>query len=199
MIADYGMRFLRVIVLLLPGCSLFEPRDPEQPSQSGLNLPPPTTPEIVISNLQSSIANPNLQNYINCFSNPSTNPRGFTFVPSPSAVARYGTVLSSWTYDKEYVFMQTLIPKAPTSGFSGLQLTLRTSLIFSDSVDFTYDYVFDFETKPENNFPRTARGSLEFKIGVDSRGWWSIYYWRDNDVPQSTDNTWSAFKGKFGS
>ena len=131
----HGKLLLMLLVVLVAGCSLFEPRTPEQPSQSGSNLPPPTTPEIVISNLQSSIAKPNLQNYINCFADSATNPRGFTFVPALSAAAQYSSVLANWSYNKEYVFMQELIPKAPANGFSNLILTPKTSSIFSDYVD----------------------------------------------------------------
>ncbi len=186
--------FMRMLPLfMLAGCSLFEPREPEPPSQSSSNFRPPTTPDIVISNLQNAITQKNLQNYISCFSSPANNLRGFTFVPSQGLAIQLG----SWTYEREYAFMQELISNAQPNGFCNLLLTPKTSLIFSDSVDYTFDYTFTFETLPSENFPSTAHGNLEFKIGVDNSGTWSIYYWDDNELPNSTDNTWSSFKHKF--
>lgn len=93
--------------------------------------------------------------------------------------------------------MQELISNAQPNGFCNLFLTPKTLLISSDSVDYIFDYTFTFETVPDQNFPSTARGNLEFKIGADNNGTWSIYYWDDNDLPNGTANTWSAFKHKF--
>ena len=183
-----------VVLLLAGGCSLFEPREPEQPSQSGSNLPPPTTADIVVSNLQSSISSRNLVGYMGCFSNPATNPsRGLIFIPSPDYIAQ----LQPWSYSREYTFMQDLISRARPNGLSSLILIPVSSLVSSDSVDYQYVYTFTFETTPENNFTSRAHGRVEFKVGLeDSRTRWSIYYWADS--PENPgDTTWSAFKRKF--
>ncbi len=185
--------FALSLLLLAAGCSLFEPREPEQPSQSGSNLPPPTTPDVVLSNLQSSIVSRNLQDYMNCFANPATNSRGLTFIPSPDYIAQ----LQPWSYTKEHDFMQDLISKAQPNGVSNLLLTQVSSLISSDSVDYQFIYTLIFETRPEINFTSRAHGRLEFKVGLeDSRTRWSIYYWADNQ-DNAGDTTWSAFKRKF--
>jgi len=43
-------------LVLGSGCNLFEPRDPEAPSQSSDSFIPPSDPDIVIENLQNAIA-----------------------------------------------------------------------------------------------------------------------------------------------
>lgn len=184
---------LPVLAGLLAGCSLFETRQPEAPTQSGNSLPAPTTPAVVLSNLQIAIISRDLNAYMDCFANPAITSRGFTFVPSPDYIVQ----LQPWSYTKEHDFMNDLISKARPSGFSNLLLTPRDSLISSDSVDYRYIYTFVFETRPEYNFTSRAHGSLEFKIGLeDDRVRWSIYYWADNPENRG-DTTWSAFKQKF--
>lgn len=188
------------IALLLPlmvleGCSLFEPRDPEQPSQSSSDFLPPTTPEIVITNLQSSIAQKKIQNYVSCFSNPSVSGRVYTFVPSGDAAALFPGVLNSWTYTEEQVYMTNLIAKAVPNGFSDLALTSPSTEVYADSVIYSSDYVLTFQ-HTEAGFPSTARGHLQFAIGVDnSTQQWSIYRWLD--FKTTPDITWSSFKGRF--
>ncbi|MEK9137717.1 MAG: hypothetical protein AAB393_11395 [Bacteroidota bacterium] len=182
-----------ILTMGLIGCNLFEPREPEQPSQSSSDFRPPTTPEIVIANLQSSIAQKNIQNYINCFADPARARRGFFFVPSPEASAQYPSVLSAWTYAEEHAYMQNLISKAAPNGFSSLLLTRRSSVVSADSVVWSYDYVFTFQ-HTEAGFPSTARGNLQFTLGVDNSTW-SIYTW--SDFKTTPDVTWSSFKGRF--
>lgn len=176
-----------MIALATSGCSLFEPRDPQPPSQSGSSFVPPTSPDIVISNLQSSIAQKNAQNYIRCFSDP------FRFVPSTEAAAQYPGVLNSWTRSQEYDYMVNLISRAIPNGVSSLLLTQTASIVTADSVIYNYDYVFTFQ-HTEASFPPMARGNLQFAIGVDNSNW-SIYRW--SDFKTTADISWSSFKGKF--
>lgn len=185
------------VLAMLAGCGLFEPREPEPPSQSSSNFVPPTEPRVVIDNLQNAIAEKNLENYMSCFSDPTRVPRGFRFVPDPGALSLYPRLQGVWTYDEERDYFQQLITKGLSPGFSGLLLTLNSSSVSSDSVVYNYNYTFTFETRPENNFPSTARGNLQFTIGVDNNNLWSIYYWADNDLGGANDITWSEFKGRF--
>ena len=183
-----------LMMTMTSGCSLFEPREPEHPSQSSSAFLPPTTPEIVIANLQSSIAQRNVQNYINCLDSSRTR-RPFTFAPSGDASAQYPTVFSSWTYTEEDDYMSNLVSKAIPGGFSSLLLT-QTSLpiIYADSVIYSYDYTFTFQ-HTEPGFPATARGNLQFALGADNSNFWYIYRWTDSKT--TPDITWSGFKGKF--
>jgi hypothetical protein len=176
------------------GCGLFEPRDPEDPSQSSLNYRPPTEPAIVIANLQSAVEQRNQANYINCFTDATRGAQPFVFIPSADAAAAYGGTLAFWTLDDERSYFQNLIARSSQQAYASLTLTLKTTTVTSDSVISAYDYVLVFEHN-ETAFPRTARGSLQFTFREDASNFWAIQRWVD--FKTTNDVAWSDFKGKF--
>ena len=182
-----------VLTLLAGGCSLFGPRDPQPPNRSGLNLPPQTSADVVLSNLQASISGKSSYDYMRCFTNPVGNPRGLTFIPSPDYLAE----LEPWDWNKESGFFTDLLAKAQPNGVANLDLTEVSRIPSSDSVDYQGIYTLNFETTPDNHFGSRAHGRVEFKIGLsDNQTRWTIYYWADNPE-RSGDTTWSAFKRRF--
>lgn len=189
-----------VVSATLTSCALFEPREPEPPSQSGSNFEPPYSAETVISNLKNAIAAKNLDNYIACFSDPLRTQRVYTFVPSAPAWAQYSGELSSWDREKERAYMQNLISRTSSNAFSSLLLVPKSFQITSDSVVHNYEYTFTFHHDGRVISDSTARGELWFTLGQDNSGLWSIYRWIDYPLtPTSTIITWSSFKGGFSS
>ena len=192
------MKFVSLCVcgglLCLPGCGLFEPRTPEDPTQQSLNLRPPTDPTIVIANLQSAIDQKNVANYMSCFPDPLKSSRQFIFTPSADASALYAGVLTAWNRDEEQAYFQNLIARSAPTAFSSLLLTLQSSTVTPDSVVYNYDYTFTFEHS-DPGFPKSARGNLQFTLGTDNNNFWMIYRWID--IKTTNDATWSLFKGKF--
>ncbi len=186
--------FLFVAALHGAGCGLFEPRDPQEPSQSSLNFRPPTDPAIVIANLQSAIEQKNVANYSNCFADASRGAQPFVFIPSADAATAYGSTLLSWTLAEEQAYFQNIIARSSQQAFATLSLTLSTTTVTSDSVVSAYDYVLVFEHN-DPGFPRTARGSLQFTLREDASNFWMIQRWVDFKTTQ--DISWSHFKGKF--
>lgn len=189
--------FLALIggALLCAGCGLFEPRDPEPPSQSGFNFPPQTDHSIVVANLQNAVALKNTENYIRCFVDPVGFSRPFVFVPSADAAAQYGAVLGSWNLSAENDYFRNLVAKSPPNGFANLLLTQKALTQSADSVQYDFDYVLTFEHS-EADFPSMARGNLRFTIIRNSSNFWAIAHWVDYNT--TTDASWSLFKGKFG-
>lgn len=185
---------LFLVFFSIPGCGLFGPRDPEPPTQSGLNNRPPTEPSIVIANLQSAIDQKNIVNYMGCFADPSKGSLRFVFIPSADAGALYAGALSTWSYQDEESYFQNLIARSPAQAFSSLSLTLKTSTVSADSVVYSYDYVLVFEHN-DPGFPRTARGALQFTVRVDNSNFWMIQRWVD--FKTTPDISWSHFKGNF--
>jgi hypothetical protein len=186
---------IAILTLLVPlHCSLFEPREPEPPTQSSFDFRPPTVPTIVISNLQNAVAQKNSANYMSCFADPLKTGRAFTFIPSAEASAQYPGLLANWTIADELSYFQNLIAKAPPNGFSSLLLTPKSSVVTADSVIYDFDYTLTFE-HTEAGFPTTSRGTLQFSIGTDNTNFWTIYRW--SDFKTTTDITWSLVKGKF--
>jgi hypothetical protein len=178
----------------MPGCGLFEPRDPEQPSQSSLNFQPPTEPSIVISNLQSAVEEKNAANYISCFSDESKGQLAFVFSPSPDAAGLYGAALANWTLNDEQAYFQNLIARSSSGAFATLSLSSKGATVSADSVVYSYDYTLVFEHNV-SGFATTARGTLQFTLRVSQSNFWAIQRWVD--FKTTTDLSWSHFKGKF--
>ncbi len=183
-----------IVSLLAASCGLFEPRDPEDPSQSSLNFKPPTDPSIVISNLQSAIEQKNAANYISCFGDETKGQAPFVFIPSPEAAALYAAVLDNWTLDDEQSYFLNLIARGGTQAFASLSLTAKGSTVSADSVVYGYDYILVFEHS-ETGFPKTARGTLQFTLRVTQSNIWTIQRWMDFST--TGEVSWSHFKGKF--
>jgi hypothetical protein len=186
--------FLFPFAFCFTGCSLFEPREAEPPTQSGVQYEQQTFPLAVISNLQKAIAQKDDVHYIACFTNPARNARGYTFVPSADAVDVYASVLRNWSYDQELMYFRNLKAKArQPNGFSSLTLTPKDSVIATDSREYGYDYDLRFEhTDP--TFTQTVRGTLRFTL-INDNSEWTITRWVD--LKTTTDLTWSSLKGKF--
>ena len=184
---------LLLCLLCIVGCNIFETRDTEPPTQSGSDFRPPTVPEIVVSNLQSAIAQRNTTNYISCFADPTRSSHPFRFVPSAGANAQYPSVFASWTYPDEQSYFQNLVARGSPNGYSNLLLVQKSAVVSADSVVYSYDYTFTFE-HTESGFPTTAQGNLQFSLAADN-GSWVIYAW--SDYKTTNDVTWSSFKGKF--
>lgn len=179
---------------LASGCGLFQPRDPEDPSQSSLNYLPPTDPSIVMANLQSAIEQKSVANYVACFADASRGAAPFAFTPSADAAAAFGSTLMSWTIREEQAYFQNLISRSSQSAYAAVSLTLKSTTVTSDSVISAYDYVLVFEHN-DTGFPTTARGSLQFTMRQDASNFWMIQRWVD--FKTTTDISWSHFKGKF--
>jgi hypothetical protein len=189
---------LFLIAASVPGCGLFEPREPEQPTQSGSNFEPPYSAETVIANLQHAIAAKDLNHYVACFSDPSRSQRGFVFVPSGPGWAQYSSELSEWDRDKEREYMHNLISHTSPSAFSSLLLARKSFSVTTDSVVYNYTYTFTFHHDGQIISDSTARGELWFSLGADNTGTWSIFRWSDYPLtPTTTIMTWSSFKGGF--
>lgn len=193
---SFGVALLACWQLLGAGCNLFEPRDPEAPSQSSDSFIPPTDPDAVIENLQNAVAQKNSVNYVRCFADPSRTTRPFQFFPSPDAGARYASVFTSWTVDQEKTYFQNLVARASgkVNAYSNLLLTHRVVTLTGDSAVHSYDYTLTFE-HTDASFPTVATGNLQFVLGLDNNNAWVIYRW--NDYKTTSDVTWSHFKGKF--
>jgi hypothetical protein len=186
--------FSLLLCAFFTGCGLFEPRDPEEPSQSSLNFKPPTEPSVVIANLQSAIEQKNAANYISCFADPVKGNAPFIFTPSPEAAGLYTGALESWTLGDEQAYFENLIARSSAQAYSSLTLTATGSTVSADSVVYGYDYTFIFEHSDEG-FPKKARGTLQFTLRASQSNFWMIQRWVD--FKTTNDISWSHFKGRF--
>jgi len=162
-----------------------------------LNFRPPTDPTIVIANLQSAIDQKNIANYVNCFTDQAKGMRPFVFIPSAEGKAQYQTLFDGWNITKEQEYFQNLTAKSSPSAFSSLVLNLKSSVVTSDSVIYSYEYILTFEHSDPGFLYQTAHGDLQFSLAADNSNFWAINSWIDFKT-NPNDITWSLFKGRFG-
>jgi len=176
------------------GCGLFEPRNPESPTQSSESFLPPTDPLIVVANLQSAIEQKSVPNYVQCLADPQAGVHAFLFVPSSEGTALYSSLFRNWTTTEEQAYFQNLTTRTSPASISKLDLTEKTRSLAADSALLEYDYTLTFENTV-SGFPSRASGNLQFALQRSSSNFWTIYRW--TDFKTTNDITWSLFKGKF--
>jgi hypothetical protein len=191
------MRAVWLVLLVaayLAGCDLLQTRDPEQPGGPGSTFVPPTSPEIVITNLQGAVREKNKENYRRCLVDTSFSTRIFQFEPTTEAAARYTGVFNDWSVVSEEQYFRNL-SESKTNGRSDLFFfsTMTTSQS-ADEVLFSAKYHLVFQHQ-NSNIPEEARGNLQLYIARDQRSTWSIYRWID--TRDTSETTWSDFKANF--
>ncbi len=184
---------LLLFLLFVQGCDLFQTRDPQSPSQISSNYKPPVTPEIVLDNLASAVAEYNAVHYIQCLADTSSSSRQFEFIPSAEVAGSFASIFQSWSPEKERRYFQNL--GQPTNAAPFLSLTNKQQVAASsDSVVYNIDYTLSF---PHHNTsaPQTVRGKMQLFLGANAQASWSIYRWQDFKTTQ--DSTWSLWKAIF--
>lgn len=175
----------------LQGCGIFDTRTPENPNTSRSNYQPPTSPDIVISNLEYSIQDKNSNNYDK---NISTS--YYSYVPDAKSRQIYGIIFDDWNQASERHYYENLISQTNENSSSKLFLSnLTTNLINADSAISTADYILVFQHK-KTNIPTTATGNMRLTFKADESAFFYINKWEDfrkND----TDFTWSELKASF--
>lgn len=179
---------------VLSGCGLFDPRTPEDPTQSSQTFLPATDPLIVISNLQSAVEQKSVPNYVQCLADAAAGNRTFVFIPSSEGTALYSSIFRSWSIAEEQAYFRNLTTRTTSTSISKLDLTEKTRSLAADSALLEYDYTLTFENTA-TGFPSRASGNLQFALGRSSSNIWTIYRW--TDFKTTGDATWSLFKGKF--
>jgi hypothetical protein len=192
---------MRIIAFMLLassmlGCSLFDTRDPENPVQSSASYDPPTTVDIVFSNLVSSFQDRNSINYARAFADSSFSGRSFAFEPTAQAASQYAGVFASWNKVSEQQYFDNFKGQLQPSAVPVLIIARTSESPGADSafVEGTYQLSIPHTI---TGVPQSAVGRYQFYLIRDSRQYWVIWRWVDL-ANQPSDFTWSDFKGTFG-
>jgi hypothetical protein len=189
------LKLLAVVALLcLNSCGLFDTRDVQAPSQPRSTFTQPTSPDIVISNLNFAIVEKNIDNYMRCFVDSAFSLRRFRYFPDAVSVASY-PVFNGWSLNNERTYYNNLVTLTNENASSNLFLS---NVSFSTGIDSTVvdsDYILVFDHNRQN-IARVTKGKLRFIMSPDNRSLWSIHSWYDF-IETSTDTTWSNLKANF--
>jgi len=190
---DYCI-LLTCLFLGSTGCDLFTTRDPEPPTTGSSNFVPPTSADLVLTNLQNAISERNTENYVRCLTDSLSSPKGFLFIPTSAAVGKYPSAFASWSIASEKSYFAALAAVTPKSATSVLVLSGGFTIISSDSAVYNCDYQLTFQ-HGIHGVPETVRGNLQFILATDRNSFWSIISW--TDTPIGNDAGWSELKGRF--
>lgn len=181
-------------MLLISGCGLFKLRDAENPVSPRSNFIPPTSPDLVIANLESAIAERNLINYLECFVDTNFSTKRFSFTADAQSINQY-PIFTFWTLNNERYYFSNVSSSTPNQGTSALFLSNMVLNNTTDTAIFDADYLLRFD-HTKQNVSKTLKGQLRFVMAADSRNLWSIHRWIDFQK-SPTDTTWSVLKANF--
>jgi hypothetical protein len=185
----WSLLALATAAVVVPGCGIFDTREPEPPSQSVSTSQPPVSPEIVLLNFKAAIEEHNVVNYMRCLADTTSNPgQTFVFVP----VADFQQFFQTWSREDEERYFRNLGEPSvsPSLSFSGQHKDTPRL----DSVVFTMNYTL-FLPHRRSDLSQIVRGLMQLGMTSDVQGRWSIALWRD--LKTDTDSTWSYLKANF--
>lgn len=181
-----------LLVITFVSCDLFTTRDPESPENPSTNLIPATTPDILFSNLKSSIESKVLEYYLSCFVDQTYLSKDFVFIASGSALTQY-PVLSFWNLNSERQYFNNLIANLSEGSSIAISYENQTNSPQGDSSIYSLDYTININST-NAALAGEYKGSAQFKIYLDSRNQWVIVEWLD--IKKENYSCWSDLKGK---
>lgn len=187
-------KILIIGIIVTCGCGLFDSRSVEPPSEPRSTFLQPTSPDIVITNLNFAIAEKNLDNYIRCFVDENFSTRIFRYFPDAVSLSSY-PVFQNWSLTNERNYFSNLISFTNSTSSSNLFFSNVTFNTGIDSAIVDSDYILIFDHNKQN-VAKIAKGKLRLIMGIDSRSLWSIHSWYDF-INQGNDTTWSVIKANF--
>lgn len=183
-----------VCLMLAGGCGLFETRDPEPPTGGSATFVPPTSPDIVLANLENAVSEKNTENYIRCLVDTLNSGQRYVFFPTALAAGRYASTFANWTLQSERSWFAAIKAIAPKDAPAYLNLTGSFSVIAADSAVYEGGYELVLRHGVAT-ISETVRGTLQFVLHTDRNSIWSITRW--TDIPIDGESSWSDWKGRF--
>jgi hypothetical protein len=180
------------LAFLTISCDLFTTREAEDPNQNRSNFVTPSSANLVIQNLKNSLADKNVNSYLDCFVDTLFSSKSFVFSASSEALIQYQ--MQDWGKDDESGYFNAVIVKVPEN--VPITLTLTDTIYSSlggDSVIYSANY--DLNVPYANSEAVVYSGNLEFKLLRDDQSLWSIYFWKD--TKSQTNPSWSELKGSI--
>lgn len=196
-VAKYFIFHLAYFVL--SSCTIFTTRTPEPPDTRRSSFQPPTSSQVVLANLTSSIREKNIENYIQCLvaGDSGTVQQRYTFEPSSEAAARFASVFIGWNVVKERQYFTAFTAKVPMASSPVLQLTNdRFEFMSPDSVVYVADYLLRTNAQ-QNGVASEFSGRMRLTIAPFASGFWAIRRWSDQTLTQSSSASWSVLKAQF--
>jgi len=185
-----------IILLLYLAVSMYscQLREAEAPVTSRTTFVPPTSPDLVMVNLQFSVIEKDVNNYMACFVDTSYSSRRYSYVPDVVSQIQY-PIFRYWNITNEKTYFSSLLSLTDPNSISSLEFPNQTLNTFGDTAFFDADYTLQVEHQ-KTNVAKILKGKIRLIIGSDSRNLWSIHRWIDFKSNNS-DTTWSVLRANF--
>lgn len=188
---SYLILILIAIAALLNSCAL---RDDETPTISRNTFVPPTSPDLVMVNLQFSVIEKDVNNYMSCFVDSNYSTRSYSYVPDVISQIQY-PIFQNWKLSNEKTYFTSLLSLMNESATSNVFFSNPVLNTLSDTAVYDADYLLRADHQ-KTNVAKTLKGKIRLILSADSRNLWSIHKWIDFQSMNS-DTTWSVLKANF--
>jgi hypothetical protein len=188
--------FIVLLTLTLSSCGLFDTRAPENPVNAGSTFETPTTPTVVLRNMESALGSANASDYRKCFSDTSQGLPSFVFIPSTQGLSAAPTKFTFWGIVEEEQYIRNIFAALQQGGVCSVSFNPAdvTEVPIADSVQFTASYTVNFP-HTVSGAERTAEGLLSFTFKLSRQNEWYITTWRD--IAVDNKSSWSLIKARF--
>jgi hypothetical protein len=189
------MLILMFTALTLSSCSLFEPRVPENPTNSGVVWQDPTSPDIVMENMQSALNGGSLL-YLDCMAD------SFVFFADTNDINGYPTYnFNSWGKSDESRTVTALFAVVPKDSTVTSEFLTNTGhpdpAAPADSVTIYREYSITVPQSFHSGTGTPAVGIAELLLVEDSEGFWTITEWHDVRHEGTSWVTWAVAKAYY--
>ena len=170
-----------------------DPQPPDRPTES--HWVPPTSPDLVITNMESAFTYREFETYMKCLSDTGQyNLPLFRFMPSVVTSIRYPGKFDMWGLNEEQVWFQSVLASCPVDSILRLRITDDEPFVeISDTVEYQFSYTINLHHVRQGP-PSLFEGKGVFRMVRDARNYWVIYRWEDI----STDRAdWTDLKALF--
>ncbi|MCF7797246.1 MAG: hypothetical protein K9N11_02505 [Lentisphaeria bacterium] len=184
------MRCKKILLLVLVGflflaaCELFQPRDPQPPSDG--NSPyqwlQPTTWEIVLTDLELAFKALNQKYFLDVLADTATSDEGFTFIPDPNVAHTSGQDFTNWGYTEESQFLEAIFSRLSTDTTNTLTWfnKIETTLSLDEmQIQADYQLHLKFKTASRETYPEHLSGRALLLIKRQNNNYWQITRWED--------------------
>ena len=181
----YVRRFsVTCLLLILVGCSVFEPREAEPPGSGGTPFLPPDFPATVFSNMESGLEDLTGVNYEKSLGD------AFTFIPLPSDVDKLGSeVFRDWIKAVELEVTDKILGDATT-----LQVAFINPEQIRDEADFAdFRAPYELTITWTSGATETFKGVAQFDMQRLGQGW-HLIRWTDQEGVEGFA-TWGYLRG----
>ncbi len=154
---------------------------------------PPTDPGLVFANLENAFTYREYDIYSRCLSDSLTSGKTFHFDAAPVKAV---TFPPDWDRQNEELYFQELLAACPNDSLLLLSIT-NDDIPDSDEGD-TISYQINYNIVANHSrqgVDKLFNGRSYIKLIRNNQNYWVIYYWQD--IPVSTDATWSDLKAYF--